>query len=83
MSLGDDLAAIPRHGIGKRCTVGQLLDPDITPLDDDDRATLAAAIDDHRIKGTDIARVLEAHGYRMQSVTLNRHRRGDCNCEAV
>lgn len=75
MSLADSLAA---HRVvkGPSCSIAILL----TTLPDDDAATLRRALGDVHIPSTVIAKALTDIGQRIQSKTVQRHRRGDCEC---
>lgn len=50
-------------------------------LDDEDRGALEEALAGPTT-GEAIARVLQASGYHMAGATVQRHRRGNCMCEA-
>ena len=63
---------------GPECGVRVLLES----VDDAYRAELLDMLDRHGIQGTAIAAVLREDGHRISSDTVQRHRRGECRCEA-
>lgn len=80
MNLQEALATIEPSRRGSRCTVAQLVDD----LDDDDRRTLVAAMDDPRIQTRVIVEALKQLGHNMSTGVLARHRRraggAGCRC---
>lgn len=55
----------------------------IDALDGDDLAVLRAALADAGITGTAIASALQGEGHDIKAATVNRHRKGECSCDAV
>ena len=49
-------------------------------LSDEQRSKLSAAMESWLIQGTRIAAVVTEWGYRVPAETVNRHRRGVCQC---
>ena len=76
MSLAEALARTEPRKLGPTCSVAFIL----TRLDADDAATLAAALTDPCVPGSDLARALTAQGHRVTGNTIQRHRRRDCTC---
>jgi hypothetical protein len=48
-----------------------------------DADELRDALGSPAITASTISRVLARHGLKVQSQTVNRHRRGECTCERV
>jgi len=67
-----ELAATPR----RECGVVVIL----KTLTDNDSAAVQEALDNPRLTGTSIARVLSDAGHPVSANTVNRHRRQDCSC---
>lgn len=64
------------------CSVRVLLDD----VDDDVRGVLLDALEDRRVKTAAIVRAVSAtvdSECRVSKITVARHRRGDCHCEAA
>ena len=77
MSLRQTIAEESKPALkGPPCTVSIVL----TQLDKDDVAALQEALADPRVTGSAICRALEKEGHRVPPHSLNRHRRGICNC---
>ncbi len=49
----------------------------------DDRDAIQDALDDPRMRGTMIARALEATGYNVTVGSVRRHRRSECAAKGV
>lgn len=75
MSLGDEIAAAHQSGRRQHCTGGAIEDS----LTERERADLLAAFASD-VPSTVIAKVLRGRGHKISDFTLNRHRRGSCNC---
>ena len=58
------------------CTVTKVLEA----LSKQDAADLRAALDDHGIMATSIARVIQRHGHDLKPEAIRRHRKRDCAC---
>lgn len=70
-------AALEQHRVtrkGPRCTMCDLLDR----LDKRDRDALRAALDDACYTHAAISRALRAEGHPIGSLTVARHRKGEC-----
>lgn len=80
MSLADAIAADGPRVKGPPCRMGVLLGQD-SPLSDDVKAELRAVMADHAVEGSRIARALTSLGATVGEHTVNRHRRGGCQCE--
>jgi hypothetical protein len=74
VTLAERLTATNVGEPGPRCTVCALLHD----LDDDDRTTLADALDGDAYTSRQIADALTAEGHAVRSGTVARHKRGDC-----
>ena len=77
MALADRSTAIVHHG--PRCGIAKRMDK----LNDADRATLLAWLDNPEIEGTVIARNLTDEGLRTSEHMVRHHRNGRCSCGAV
>lgn len=73
-SLADELKAY-RPG-RPRCSFGVILEA----LDEGDRASVVAALDDPSIPGTHVAKVLSSRGHPVKGDTVRRHGKGECSC---
>ena len=60
-----------------QCSVGKV----VAELDDADRTALTTALADPAVTGAGIAKVLTARGHKLNGPTVQRHRRGDCDCD--
>jgi hypothetical protein len=78
-SIQDELAALASRRQGPPCSVRLALDE----MPDDVRQAVEDAFGDARIKGSHIADVLRNRGYRVTGPTVQRHRRGDCQCRSL
>lgn len=76
MTFADRANAAQRHLKGGRCTAGLLIEG----LDPAYRAEVLTALRDQTIYASTIASLLAEDGHVIASETLNRHRRGRCNC---
>jgi hypothetical protein len=74
-TLAAALAEAGKPSVGK-CSIGQLIDK----LDDLDRQALLNAFSSE-LKGEQIAAALRSEGHQVQGQTIQRHRRGGCNCD--
>ncbi len=61
---------------GPTCQMGVAL----AALSPEDRAGVVDAMADPLVTGTGIARWLAKRGIRIRPFTVQRHRRGDCQC---
>lgn len=75
MTLVDELLA-DSASRGPACSVGAIL----SEMDDATRAEWLAALAHQRITATKIADRLTRDGWPVKAMTLQRHRRGDCQC---
>lgn len=75
MGLKEALEAAAQTRPGYRCTVCTLLDD----LEPDEATLLRDALRDPLVKGSWIARALQAEGHEIKQNTVTRHRRGDCS----
>lgn len=60
---------------GPRCSIAEMLDQ----LKDTDAKAVRAALDGS-VGAVELSAVLRAHGFRIMSQTIRRHRRDDCSC---
>jgi hypothetical protein len=74
MALADALKAETKTHNGPSCSLCAL----IPTMPKDDAASLAAALSDFGVHGTQIARALQHEGYDIRAHVVTRHRRGDC-----
>lgn len=76
MGLVEDLNAAVGRPKGEKCSVALLL----AALPDEEREALLAALANPEKMGSTIGAVLRAHGHHVQDSTVQRHRRGACQC---
>lgn len=75
MSLLDECRSYkPRQSV---CSVAAVL----AALSDEDATELREALADPQVMGTAVALVLTRRGIPMKQGNVQRHRRGDCDCE--
>lgn len=75
MGLRDEIRQ-QTHSKGPKCSVRLLVDS----LESEDAADLVAALDDHAVMSSHIAKALKARGHSMSDHTISRHRRKVCSC---
>lgn len=76
MSLASEVAAL--RVSRTRCSIARVSDA----LDEPDRGDLARLLDDPEVLGTLISRALIARGHNVKPHTVQRHRRGICECHS-
>lgn len=77
-SLREQLHEEKRPRRGPACSISVIL----AELDKDDRTALIEALTDPTVEHTAIRRVLVHNGFRVNINTVQRHRRGECLCDA-
>lgn len=76
MNLAEELLAGPPPRT--QCHTGAVL----RRLDDDMQAAVLAALANPDVQSTHIARTLTKYGHKVSQHSVQRHRRGECGCEA-
>ena len=75
-SIVDELAMLAARRKGPPCTTGLAL----AEMTDDIRTVVLAAFADPRVPGSHIAEVLKNRQFQVTEHSIQRHRRGDCQC---